>query len=194
MRRFIGYFGLVTFGRGLVFIIDWLITVASKISAYAIFAMAFIVTGDVISRYLFNAPTTWAMESAGYLLVIAATCGLAYTLKIGGHIKIIILIQKLPIKVQGWLIVITSLIGIGYVFLLFHLTWTQFMLSFNANTTSGTTVDVIIWPLQLSIPVGVGLLGLALICKIIEETKTLLVNNSKNVDITRLEEGQGSEW
>ena len=155
-------------------VIDWLTTAGGKVSAFAVLAMALIVTGDVISRWLFGAPTPWAMESAGYLLVIAVPLALAYTLKVGGHIRVTIFVSRLPRKAQDWLKVITSIMGLGYTIVLCYLTWKQAFTSFTFKTTSGTAIEVMVWPFQVAIPVGLALISLVLILNICRETKVAL--------------------
>ena len=155
-------------------VIDWLTTAGGKVSAFAVLAMALIVTGDVISRWLFGAPTPWAMESAGYLLVIAVPLALAYTLKVGGHIRVTIFVSRLPRKAQDWLKVITSIMGLGYTIVLCYLPWKQAFTSFTFKTTSGTAIEVMVWPFQVAIPVGLALISLVLILNIYRETKVAL--------------------
>ena len=160
--------------NGFSSVINWLTTAGGKISAFAVLAMALIVTGDVTSRWLFGAPTSWAMEFAGYLLVIATPLALAYTLRAGGHIRVTILVTKFPEKVQHWLRVITSILCLGYTIILGYLTWKQTAISFKFNTTSGTATEVILWPFQIFIPVGLLMISLMLILNIYTETKVAL--------------------
>ena len=161
-------------GGGFSFVINWLTTAGGKVAAFAVLAMALVVTGDVMSRWLFGAPTPWAMESAGYLLVIAVPLALAYTLRVGGHIRVTVFVDRLPGKVQVWLRVITSIMGLGYTVLLGYLTWDQTATSFTLKTTSGTVTEVIIWPFQVFIPMGLALISLLLILNIYRETKVAL--------------------
>jgi TRAP-type C4-dicarboxylate transport system permease small subunit len=164
--------------------INWLTAAGGNIAAYSVLAMTLIVTGDVIARWLFGSPTPWAMESAGYLLVIATPMALAYTLKVGGHIRVPILVNRLPEAVQHWLRVVTSILGLGYCGILSQLTWKQALASVKFGTTSGTSIDVILWPFQMVIPLGLSLISLLLVLNIYNETRVALgkVKESKEVE------------
>ena len=161
-------------GRGVSSVINWLTTAGSKVSAFAVLAMALIITGDVIARWLFGAPTPWAMEVAGYLLVISIPLALAYTLRVGGHIRVTIFISGFPQKVQNWLRVVTSIMGLGYTVLLGYLTWKQAATSFAFKTTSGTSTEWILWPFQSFIPLGLAIISLLLMLNIYTETRAAL--------------------
>jgi TRAP-type mannitol/chloroaromatic compound transport system permease small subunit len=56
---------------------------------------------EIAARYAFGAPTMWAYDVTymvnGSLFVLAA----GYTLKVGGHIRIDFLAQRLPAKIQA---------------------------------------------------------------------------------------------
>jgi TRAP-type C4-dicarboxylate transport system permease small subunit len=136
--------------------------------------MTLIVTGDIIARWLFGSPTPWAMESATYLLVIATPLALAYTLKVGGHIRVPILVNRLPKIVQHWLRVITSILGLSYCAILTQLTWKQALISIKFQTTSGTAIDVTLWPFQMVIPIGLSIISLMLVLNIYNETRVAI--------------------
>lgn len=174
MKKFRQALRALILGGGFSSVINRLTTAGGQVSAFAVLAMALVITGDVMSRWLFGAPTPWAMESAGYLLVIAIPLALAYTLRVGGHIRVTVFVDRLPEKVQNWLKVITSILGLGYTILLCYLTSDQTAVSFTLKTTSGTVTEVIIWPFQVFIPMGLALISLLLILNIYRETKVAL--------------------
>jgi TRAP-type mannitol/chloroaromatic compound transport system permease small subunit len=71
-------------------------------AAKALFAaMVVIMMIEIAARYAFGAPTIWAYDATyminGSLFVLAA----GYTLKVGGHIRIDFLSNKLPARVRA---------------------------------------------------------------------------------------------
>jgi len=135
--------------------------------------MTLIITMDVVLRYAFT-PTRWVHEFSTYLMVVLVFLGLAYALKEDAHIKVDFLVVRLPRLVQDWMKVFNSLLFLFFTIILFYFNWHLFAESFALKTTSFTSVDVTIWPVQLFMPVGLAILGLLLICNIYAETKAVL--------------------
>ena len=152
-------------------LIRWLTTGGGMLAAFGIFAITLIVTGDVAARFLLGAGTKWTLEFTGYLLVMVVFLGLAYTLRERSHIRILFLVDRLPKKVQAWLVVVTSTIFLGFCAFLCHLTWHQTLTSITLGTTSRTGVDVLVWPYQLFMPLGLALISILLIGNIYTQIK-----------------------
>lgn len=65
------------------------------------FAIVLVVmTCQVISRYLLNAPLAWSEEFARYSFVWISYIGCAYCVGVDGHTSITALVDKLPVKGQ----------------------------------------------------------------------------------------------
>lgn len=137
-------------------------------------AMTLMVTMDVTLRYGFNAPTKWANEFSAYLAVLVIFLGISYVLRENAHIRVDVVVRKLPRRAQDWIRVITSVILLGYIIILFHLTWDVLVMNFAINKTSFTAMDVPIWPIQAFIPLGLAIMGLLLIQHIFVEAKVAL--------------------
>jgi len=146
---------------------------ASVIAGLAVLAMTLIVTMDVVLRYAFT-PTKWVHEFSTYLMVVLVFMGLAYALKEDAHITVDALTARLPRRVQDWMKVINSTLFLVFTILLCYFNWHLFKQSFTSKSTSYTSVDVILWPTQLFMPLGLAIMGLLLICNICAETKTAL--------------------
>ncbi|WP_088626399.1 TRAP transporter small permease [Oceanicola sp. 22II-s10i] len=71
-------------------------TAPSVLGAYvAMPLIAILVTTDVVLRYVFNAPLWWALEASEYLLLLFFMSGLAWSLRLGVHIRMGLLYEKL---------------------------------------------------------------------------------------------------
>lgn len=151
---------------------------ASGIAGLALLVMTLIITMDVVLRYAFT-PTKWVHEFSAYLMVVLVFLGLAYTLKENAHIKVDILVVRLPRRIQDWMKVIHSSIFLVFTIILLYFNWHLFAQSFALKSTSYTSADVIIWPAQLFMPLGFAILGLLLICNIYVETKAVLGKSSE---------------
>ena len=81
--------------------IEALSTLIGYIGAWVMAPLVVSMVYEVFSRHLFNAPTYWAYE-AGYMM--AGTCymfGMAYCLRVGGHIRVDFIYDQLGIKGQA---------------------------------------------------------------------------------------------
>jgi TRAP-type mannitol/chloroaromatic compound transport system permease small subunit len=78
--------------------------------ALLILPLVFVVVYEVVSRKVFHAPTVWAFEVTVWLYGAHFMLGAAYTHLHDRHVRIDILSQRLPTKVQTWLSLITFVV------------------------------------------------------------------------------------
>jgi TRAP-type C4-dicarboxylate transport system permease small subunit len=145
---------------------EWLAVRAGHIASAALLIMTVGVTLDVLARFVLGAGTKMAIEMSGYALVAIVFLGLAYTHKTNGHIEIDFLIKRLSARAQRWCRIFNSIVFLAYTVLLGYFGWKSFWTSFQFNTTSRTGLDVLIWPYQLVIPVGLLIASLLLVTSI----------------------------
>ena len=160
--------------RMLNFATNRLTVITGLIAGFAILAMTVLIAMDVTLRYGFNAPTKWVDEISLYLMVVAVFIGLSYTLKEKGHIRVEFIVERLSRRVRNWLTVITSITFLVFTVFLIYLTWGSVLMSFASKLSSRTALDVIIWPFQALIPLGLALMALILIYNIYTEIKVAL--------------------
>lgn len=75
--------------------IDGLSSLAGFISAAGLLIMTGIICFEVISRYFFNAPTSWSIEIATYIFVAMVFLGLSVAQRSGSHVQVEILVSRL---------------------------------------------------------------------------------------------------
>ena len=85
--------------------------------------MMFIMTYEVIARYLLKTPTTWAMESTQYLFLASTALGGAYLLLHGGHVNVPILHSRLDTRTKAIVGVASSLFFFLFLVALLRATW-----------------------------------------------------------------------
>lgn len=165
---------------GLGSVLDWLVTAGARVSSYAIFVIAILVTFDATRRFVFGIATKWVVEFSAYLLVLVVFFGLAYTLREGSHIRVTFVLERLPEKAQYWLNLITPIMSLSFTTWLGLLTWKSMRSSFAFGATSQILTNVPIWPVQLLIPLGLALISLQLIRDIYTQIRAGLVNRRKS--------------
>lgn len=84
-------------------LIDTVSIWSGKAAAWLILPLVFGLTYEVISRYVFKAPTIWAYDLAYMLYGSFFMLGAAFTLYKKGHIRTDIFYEKWSPKKQGWI-------------------------------------------------------------------------------------------
>ena len=109
---------------------------------------------EVFMRYVLNSPTKWVVDFAGFFVIAITFLGAAWLLSKDGHVKIELVLNMLPPKVQRILNIITSVLGgicCGV------LLWYSVQMTLVAFQESHYFYQVIIiprWPVYALIPFG----------------------------------------
>jgi len=81
-----------------------------RLSALLALPLLVVVVYEVVMRYIFNAPTIWGFEATTFLYGVHFILGLAYCDVLGGHVKVDVVVTRLPIKPQSVIGVLTNLV------------------------------------------------------------------------------------
>lgn len=73
------------------------------VAGWCYLGITLLITFDIIARRLMGFSTEATTEVTGYLMAIGMSWGMAGTLFERGHVRIDVLVQKLPLKVRVWL-------------------------------------------------------------------------------------------
>jgi len=139
--------------------IDTISVWSGRIVAWLILPLIFIMTFEVVSRYVAT-PTQWAYDLSYMLYGALFMLGAAYTLQRGAHIRTDFLYQKWSLRTQA------TVDAICYLFLFFPgiaiFLWLGAEFSWNSwlrnERTAGSSWMPIIYPLKFIIPVAAALL------------------------------------
>lgn len=117
--------------------------------------MMLLTASDVTLRYVFNEPIGGSVELTEYMMAIIVAFGLAYCAVRRGHVRVDVVVERLPRRAQAVIDSITGLFGLVLVALI---TW-QIPLYVKSQFDLGLTSSVLHIP---SFPfVGVVVLGSA---------------------------------
>lgn len=140
--------------------VDRLVVAGGILAGIAIAAMMAAMCYEVAARGIFNSPTFWATEVAGYLLVASASLGLGYVLREHGHVAVDIVIAKFPARFREVVFQLNLAIvgGIGVAIVV--LGWEEVARAARLGEISLTPLALpIAYPLAF-VPVGAVLLAL----------------------------------
>jgi len=151
--------------------------VSAVLQAFAwISALLFVLTGfmltyEVIARYLFVAPTIWAAELSQLCLIWGTMLAMPWLLREGRHIAVDAVTERLGPSAKRWCHVVSMLVIA--VFSAF-VAWKGagiFLTSFERGRTTGSLLDLPAWIPELAIPIGFALLFLQALIEIFRVLK-----------------------
>lgn len=151
-------------------LLKWCFSAGVAVAAFVLFMMTLLVTGDVIGRE-FGHSTGVAHEISGYCLVVIVFLGLAYTLRVGKHVEVSVVTAKLPQRARRWLKIATSFVSMAFIVWLLWFTLQHAIRSYALKSVSMTPLRVPLWPLEMLLPIGLGLLTLAIMVETIKIIK-----------------------
>jgi TRAP-type mannitol/chloroaromatic compound transport system permease small subunit len=131
-----------------------------KISSFLILILVAIVMYEVVSRYLFNAPTQWTNELSEYLLTGVVMMGGAYCLAEKEHVRVDIIHRNFSDRTQAWIEIFTFFLVLTFVT---AIVWKGGEASFDAfihDRRSMSVMEMPLFPSMVLVPVGAFLLGL----------------------------------
>lgn len=145
--------------RRLVRGIEWLSSALAVIGGVVLTVMVFLVAYGVIMRYLFHTPKAWVNELVALMYLPVVALGIAYALKMKAHVRVDLLLSRLPRKVEHVLNVITMPLFLLYASLI---VWAGWLRASRALASGMHSVDARIpfFPIWILLPIGAGVLVL----------------------------------
>ena len=134
---------------------NWVIMVGGSI---VILAIVLLVVADVSGRYLFNSPIKGSLELSGVMLAIVAFLCFSYALIQRTHIRMTLLLDRLPVRLQLIAEIVAGVAGIVFFLLLDLGGIDQFWTSFVIRELMPATITIPYWIPKMVLPIGVSLM------------------------------------
>jgi TRAP-type C4-dicarboxylate transport system permease small subunit len=100
---------------------------------FLLIPMMLLTAGDVIGRGIWARPLPGAVELSSYMLVVFILMGVAYTQQVKGHVRVSMLVSRLPEQAQSILDIITILLSL---FIISILAWQGWVVGIEERTVS----------------------------------------------------------
>lgn len=143
-------------------ILDLVYLAAAWLAGAMLVGLAGLVLWSVLAR-LIGVYSGGASDIAGYFMALATFLGLAYAFRTGGHIRVMLAIQKLPPKARRaaelWCLTIMSAIGVFLAVYLVRLVLDSYKWGDRSQGADAT----LLWIPQLPIAVGATLFAVAIL-------------------------------
>ena len=82
-----------------------------------------IVLYEIVSRYVFDAPTRWAHETTTFLCAVGFLFGGLYALSHDRHIRVVLIYEAVPETARRWFDVVISSVGLISVLFFAYAAW-----------------------------------------------------------------------
>ena len=148
--------------------------VMGYISAPLIGVVALITLYEVMVRYFFHDPTSWAQEVCEYVLCALVMLGAGYTLRHYGHTRVDIVHSRLSPTAKAWVEIFT---GLFLLVLTMPIIWIGTGIaveSFVVHELAATAAELPLWPSKATVPLGALLLLLQGISNAMENIHFLI--------------------
>lgn len=140
---------------------------AAALAAVAVLACFVLVCWGVAARYFFNRPLNWADEVSGWFVVAIVMLAVADAQRRGENIGVDLLIERSTGRARRALLALgTAMVALcALLMVVYGVEMVQFsrMLDLRSNTLGW--VDV--WPIQVFVPLGSGLLLIVTIAQLV---------------------------
>jgi len=117
--------------------------------------MMFVVSYEVVMRYIFNRPTIWALEVNQSLLCIYAALAGGYTLLRRGHVNVEIVYSRFGMRTRTVIDILTSFLFFGFIIVLLWQTWDMAFDSLMLGERSESLLGLPLYPAKIAIVIGV---------------------------------------
>ena len=147
-------------------IYDKIIKYSGYLASALFITIGFIVSYEVIMRYIFNSPTVWVNEISRFLQIWATYLALTYTFHKKDFIRITVLYDRLNEKGQKVLDFISAIFVLTFSLFVLYFGWLIAYDSFKVGRTSSTILDVPSFLTEFAIPLCFGFLVIRVIVEI----------------------------
>lgn len=141
--------------------------------------MIFVMSFEVFMRYIMNSPTEWGTELVTYIFAGYVLLGGGYTLLYGDHVNINVFYSRLSPRRKALFDVITAVLFFLYTWVLFYEGWKFAWDGLIRNRHSGTDWNPPLYPVLLTLPIGVFLMLLQGTAKFIRDLNTLVTGKER---------------
>jgi TRAP-type C4-dicarboxylate transport system permease small subunit len=164
-------------------IIERISYVGVYISGVLAILMACLATYGVIRRYAFNNPEKYSYEISIMFLVIGVVFALPYIQRVGRHLRVDFIVNRLPPGVQTILSdIVFPLIALFYVVPLTWKSWENSWYALQVGERSYSAWAPLLGPIKVMVPIGVGLLCLVLLAQLCRRVSSLIKDKKGKKD------------
>ena len=140
-----------------------------RFAMYLFFVMGAILLGSTISRLVLGSPFNWALEMSQFILSAYYLLGGAYTMQLGGHVRMDLFYDRLSARKRAITDAITILFVIFYLAVLLGggISSTNYAIVYSQKNY--TAWSPVLWPIKVIMTFGIFLLLLQCIANFFKD-------------------------
>ena len=159
---------------------DVLTAIEENIIAILLFVMMGIAFYGVIARFILHNSLSWGDESSRYLSIWAVFIGASLGIKKGAHIGVEAFVMMAPQKVQKYIMILTTVIGIAFCCAVTFIGFDYTLKLLRTGQMSPGMRIPIVWA-YAAVPVGCLLMTLRYIMQLINQIVDLTGKANKSI-------------
>ena len=167
--------------------LDALSRACAYVAAALVIGIAALILTEIFCRTVLNISLSFAWEYSAYFLAVSIFLAAGFTLRTGGHVRVMLLSQSVPPRVAHWLDVLATF---GGIVIAGWLAWSLTAFAWQSWATGSTSATIDETPLvipQAAMAFGAVLLALQLVARALR----LLLGDAPEDDEARRDFGVG---
>jgi TRAP-type mannitol/chloroaromatic compound transport system permease small subunit len=139
--------------------IDSFVDGIGRFTAWSSFALALVMAGNVLLRYVFNTGSVWAQELEWHLMAPICLFGMSFALRHGEHVRVDVLFASFSERRKLFIEFFSSLLLIAICAIIIWLSWSYVAYSWNIGEGSANPGGIPArYIVKSLIPIGFGLM------------------------------------
>lgn len=135
------------------------------IGGVMIFLLVFLATANILGRCLFDLPISGYIDWVEQAMAFVAFLGIIYTQRLGGHIRMDIVISHLHGRWLWFTELVSTLLMLGLTLVLIYGSYLHFLRAYQLGDSS-MDIDLPTWPAKLVVPMALTFLALRLLLQL----------------------------
>ena len=146
----------------LFFRLESLLTLAG---GFAIFLLVLLATVNILGRWIFSSPISGYVDWVEQAMAFIAFLGIAYTQRMGGHIRMDILVGKFRGRYLWFTEMVTTLLMLAVTSVLIYGSYMHFWRAYSIGDSS-LDINLPTWPAKLVVPIALTILAMRLLLQL----------------------------
>ena len=153
------------------------------ISAITIMLLMFMAVYQIVGRRIFNAPIFGYIDIIEQLMIIFAISGIAYCQRLGGHVRMELIIDRIGRGRFYWLVEFLAILAsIVFISIMIPETFKHFLRAWNLGDST-INANLPLWPAKLLVPVAFSILWVRLLLNLLGYLRLMIDPNAVPVAI-----------
>jgi TRAP-type mannitol/chloroaromatic compound transport system permease small subunit len=139
--------------------IDTFIDAVGRVTAWSSFALAIVMAGNVLLRYVFHTGSVWSQELEWHLMAPICLFGMSYALRHGEHVRVDVLFASFSDRGKNFVEFVSALILMAICLIVMWLSYGYVMQSWSIGESSANPGGIPArYILKSLIPIGFALM------------------------------------